>query len=93
MHGSGGRASESERQREGRGGREIPSDTLKSDLQPPVPPTPRGPIQVTMSSLSNLGLTVRSATEYQLLAGRLLELARQGSSHWGRHPDNPPLPG
>lgn len=47
-----GRESKPERQREGRGCREIPSDTLKSALQPPVPPThPGGPIHVTMSCL------------------------------------------
>lgn len=38
-----------------------------------------------MSSLSNLGLTVDGAVGYQLLAGRLPELAGQSSSHQGRH--------
>lgn len=51
-------------------------------------PRPSGPIHVAVSSLSNLGLTVHRAMAYQLLAGRLPELAQQGWPSQGRHPDN-----
>ena len=52
-------------------------------------PRPSSPVHVSMSSLSNLGLTVHRAMAYQLLAGRLPELAQQAWPSRGRHPDNP----
>lgn len=52
-------------------------------------PHPGGPIHTTLSSLSNLGLTVGPVMGYQLLTGRLPWLAWLGWSHWGRHTGNP----
>lgn len=47
-----------------------------------------GPHSCLMSSVSNLARTVRRAMGHQLLAGRLLRLARQGWAHQGRHPES-----
>lgn len=55
----------------------------------PQGPLPGGPIHTTMSSRSNLGLTVGPVTGYQLLTGRLPWLAWLGWSHGRRHTGNP----
>lgn len=84
--GGGESLRDTERRGEGPGRSPVISPSQICSLQCP---RSSGPIHVMMSSLSNLGLTVHSTTEYQLLAGRLPELAWQGCSHRGRHLDTP----